>query len=58
MKTYTECRELKPDDEHSFHGKVPWEVIQHHSEGEALHKVEKAKDNPVGEPLNVVMRRG
>jgi hypothetical protein len=58
MKTYAESRELKPYNEHGFHCKVPREVIQHHSEGETLNKVEKAKDNPVGEPLDVIMGRG
>jgi len=33
---------LKPYNEHGFHCKVPREVIQHHSEGETLNKVEKA----------------
>jgi len=58
MEAYTESRELKPDDEHGFHGEVPREIIQHNSDGETLDKVEETKNDPVGEPLDVILRRG
>jgi len=54
----TEGRELEPDDQDRLEGKVPRDVVEEHAKGEAFQKVEEAKDNPVGEPLNIVMGRG
>lgn len=56
--TYTECRELQPQDEASLDRKVPWDVVEHKTEGEALEEVEEAKDDPVGEPLDVIVVAG
>ena len=56
--TYTEGRELEPNDEGRLEGEVPWDIVKDEPEGEGFHKVEEAENDPVGEPLNVVMRGG
>ena len=56
--TYTEGRQLEPNDEDSLEGKVPRKIVQDESEGETLQKVEETKNNPVSKPLNIVKWRG
>lgn len=56
--THAELRELEPEDEDALEGKVPGEVIEHDAEGEALEEVEEAKDDPVCEPLDIVLVTG
>jgi hypothetical protein len=56
--THAEGRELQPQDEDGLEGKIPGEVIEDGAESEALKEVEKAKDDPVGEPLDVILGRG
>jgi len=53
----TEGRELEPDDKHRLEGEVPGNVVEDDWEGEGLEEVEEAEDDPVREPLDVVMRR-
>jgi len=52
----SEGRELEPENEECLEGEVPWEVIEDDTEGERLHKVEGAKDDPVSQPLNIILR--
>ena len=57
-KTYAEGRELEPEDEQALEGEIPGEVVEHDTEGKALEEVEETEDNPVGQPLNVVLVTG
>ena len=56
--TYAEGGELQPEDENGLEGEIPGEVVEDNAEREALEEVEETKDDPVGEPLDVVMGRG
>lgn len=56
--TYTERWELEPQNEDGLEREVPWEVVQHNPEREALHKVEESKYDPVCQPLNVILLSG
>ena len=58
MGTYPECRELQPQDEDGLEGEIPREVIQHDSESEAFEEVEETKDDPVSQPLDVILSAG
>jgi hypothetical protein len=55
---YSEGRELEPEDEERLEGEIPWEVVENDAEGEGLGKVEEPKDDPVSQPLDVILRRG
>jgi len=50
-----ESRKLQPQDEKGLESEVPAEVIENEPKSQALDEVEETKDDPVGEPLNVVM---
>jgi len=50
--------ELEPDDKEGLESKVPRDIVEDDTEGEGFEEVEEAKDDPVGEPLYVVMGRG
>ena len=54
--TYSEGRELEPENEEGLEGEVPWKVIEDDTEAERLDKVEEAKDDPVSQPLNIILR--
>jgi hypothetical protein len=56
--TYTESRELEPQDEHGLESVVPGEVVEENADSEALEEVEETEDNPVGEPLDVISVAG
>lgn len=56
--TYTEGRELEPDNESRLEGEVPGDVVEDDAEGEGFHEVEEAEHDPVGEPLDIIVRRG
>jgi hypothetical protein len=49
---------LEPDDEDGLEGEVPRDIVEDDTEGEGFEEVEETKDDPVGEPLYVIMRRG
>lgn len=53
--TYAECGELEPEDEEGLEGEVPREVVEHNAQREAFRKVEEAEDDPVREPLDVIL---
>ena len=55
--TYTEGRELEPQHKHGLEGEVPGEVVENHPQCKALEKVERTKNNPVCQPLNVILCR-
>jgi len=50
-----EGRELQPEHKQALERKVPREVVEDEGQGKALQKVEKAENNPVCQPLNVVI---
>lgn len=54
----SESGELKPDDECRLEGKVPGNVVENDREGQALKEVEETEDDPVGEPLDIVVGGG
>ena len=56
--THAELGELEPEDEEALEGKVPGEVVEDDAAGEALDKGEEAKDDPVRQPLDVVLVAG
>lgn len=51
-------RELEPEDEDTLEGKVPGDVIEDNTEADRLNEGEEAEDNPVREPLDVVLVSG
>lgn len=55
---YSECRELEPEDEERLEGEIPWEVVENDAEGEGLGEVEEPKDDPVSQPLDVILWSG
>ncbi len=48
-------RELEPEDEDGLECVVPRQVVEDHSQSEALEEGEVAEDDPVGEPLDIVL---
>jgi len=50
-----EGRKLQPENEGSLEGEIPGNVIEDNAEREPLDKVEEPKDNPVSQPLHVVI---
>jgi hypothetical protein len=57
--THSESRKLKPKDENCLECKIPWEVVEDEAERKAFGEVEEAKDNPICEPLDIIlMSRG
>ena len=58
MATYAELGELEPEDEDALEGKVPGEVVEDDAEGKGLEEVEEAKDDPVRQPLDIVLVAG
>jgi len=51
----TECGKLKPDDEHCLEGEEPWNVVEKDGEGETFNEVEETEDNPICQPLYIVV---
>ena len=56
--TYAEGGELEPNDEGRLEGEVPGDVVEDEAEGERFHEIEEDEHDPVGEPLNIVVRGG
>lgn len=54
-KTYAELGQLEPEHEDGLEREIPREVVKDDTQGEALQKVEKAEDDPVREPLHVIL---
>lgn len=46
---------MEPEEEKSFDSEIPWEVVQHNSQGDTLGDVEETEDNPVCQPLYVIL---
>ena len=49
---------MEPDDEDGLEGEVPREVVQNHPEHEALSEIKQAKDDPICEPLDIILVSG
>lgn len=55
----SEVRQLQPDNEESLEGKVPGNVVQNHAKHDALDKGEETENDPICQPLNIILgRRG
>ena len=52
----SESGELEPEDQKRLEGVVPGDVVEENAEGERLDKGESAEDDPVSQPLNIVLR--
>lgn len=53
--THAGSRELEPENEDGLEGIVEGEVVEEDAEGKRLDEIEKAKDNPIRQPLDVVI---
>jgi len=51
-----EDRKLEPKNEEGLEGEVPGEVVKDDTECKAFKEIEEAEDDPIGEPLYVVLR--
>jgi len=51
----SESRELEPNNEQRLESEIPRDVIKDNTKGEGLKEVEEAKDNPISEPLDIVV---
>lgn len=49
---------MEPDDEDGLEGEVPGEVVQDYTEREALSEVEEPEDDPICEPLDIILVSG
>lgn len=58
VRTHAERGQLEPQDEEALEDEIPREVVENDAQREALHKVEEAEDDPVREPLDVVLVPG
>ena len=56
--TYAESRKLEVKDEEGLECKIPGEVVQHRPQREALGEVEETENDPVCQPLNVIIVTG
>ena len=55
MTTYSESGQLQPKEKDSLDWEVPREVIEDHAEGGTFDKIEEGENDPVCEPLNIVI---
>lgn len=46
---------MEPDDEGRFESEIPRDIVENKAEGEAFKEIEKAENDPVSEPLDVIM---
>ncbi len=53
--TYTESWELEPKNGDRLDCEVPRDVIQNNAESKRFQEIEKSKDDPICEPLDVIM---
>jgi len=51
----SESGKLEPEDEKGLEGEVPREVVKKNSEGQGFEEVEETEDDPVSQPLNVIL---
>jgi hypothetical protein len=56
--TYTESWELEPKNCDRLDCEVPRDVVQNNAESKRFQKVEESKDDPICEPLDVIMGTG
>ena len=50
--------ELEPEDKEGLEGIVEGEIVKDHSQGEGFKEIEEAENNPVGEPLDIIIVTG
>lgn len=55
--THAEGRQLQPNNENCLEGVIPGDIVENKTDGETFKEVEEAEYDPVGQPLDVVMRR-
>jgi len=53
-----EVWKLQPQNEYRLECKVPREVVENHSECNALQEVEEPENDPISEPLNIILMTG
>lgn len=51
----SESRKLEPDNEQRLECEIPGDVIEDNTKSEGLQEIEEAKDNPISEPLNIIV---
>lgn len=56
--TYTKRWELKPKDGNRLDREVPRDVIKNNAESKGFQEIEKTKNDPICEPLDVVVSAG
>jgi hypothetical protein len=49
---------LEPEDKEGLEGIVEGEIVKNHSQGEGFEEIEEAEDNPVREPLDIIIMTG
>lgn len=56
IMTYPESWKLEPNNEDGFQSVVPRDVIQNKANGKGFQKVEESENDPICEPLYIVVR--
>jgi len=51
-------RKLEPNNENALKGEVPGDIVQEGADGDVFDEVQGTKDDPVGEPLDVIIGCG
>jgi len=54
----SEGRELEPENEEGLEGIIPGKVVEDNTEAKRLDKGEGAENDPVSQPLNIIIARG
>ena len=55
MTTYSESGQLQPKEKYGLDREVPREVVEDHAEGGTFDEIEKGENDPICEPLNIVI---
>jgi len=55
MSSSPGLRKLQPDDEHGLEDKVIGQIVQQRPQHEALQEVERPEDDPVAQPLDIII---
>ena len=56
--THSEGRELEPENEEGLEGIIPGKIVEKNTEGKRFDKGEGAKNDPVSQPLNIILGSG
>ena len=57
-RTYAESRELEPEDEYGLESVIPGNIVEHQSQCDTLGESEEPKDDPVSQPLDIIIASG